>query len=367
MLKQHKYLWKVRNFFRSRFFNFLRHLAGIDDCRAILVNLVREQVGYPKPRELSEVQAIDPPYPEIGHRGKSDRTCLRSDIIFVTGRFRSGSTLIWNLFRNIPNITSYYEPFNERRWFDQANRGLHVDPTHLKVGEYWAEYDGLAALGNYYSEDWTRRQLYMNARAWKPAMQRYIEILIESAKGRPVLQFNRVDLRLPWLRSCFPHTKILHIFRHPRDQWCSTLGGNLTSGSRLQLQDFEQYDGFYLLTWGQDLHNYFPFLTLDKESHPYELFYQIWKLSYLFGRSYSNLSISLEEILSNPELAIKRMLSDLSVEGYDLAKLVNLVTPVPIGKWKQFADQQWFRTIEEKVDEQIAEYFKGESYLVSNI
>jgi hypothetical protein len=61
------------------------------------------------------------------------------------------------------------------------------------------------------------------------------------------------------------------------------------------------------------------------------------------------------------------MLSDLSVEGYDLAKLVNLVTPVPIGKWKQFADQQWFRTIEEKVDEQIAEYFKGESYLVSNI
>ncbi|MGH9959422.1 MAG: hypothetical protein ACREBC_20235 [Pyrinomonadaceae bacterium] len=39
-------------------------------------------------------------------------------------------------------------------------------------------------------------------------------------------------------------------------------------------------DGFYLLTWGWDLWHYFPFLTLDDESHPYELFYQIWKLSY---------------------------------------------------------------------------------------
>jgi hypothetical protein len=187
-------------------------------------------------------------------------------------------------------------------------------------------------------------------------MQKYIETLIECSRGRPVLQFNRVDLRLPWLRYRFPNAKVLHIFRHPRDNWCSTLGGQTTSGPNLKLRDFESLDGFYLLTWGRDLCHYFPFLTLDEESHPYELFYQIWKLSYLFGRSYSDMSISFEEIVSGPESVIRNVLSALSVESYDLAKLSGLVSPVPTGTWKRFADHQWFEAIEEKVDNTINDY-----------
>jgi hypothetical protein len=35
--------------------------------------------------------------------------------VFVTGRFRSGSTLMWSLFRNVPGCTAFYEPLNERR------------------------------------------------------------------------------------------------------------------------------------------------------------------------------------------------------------------------------------------------------------
>lgn len=357
--KLNGYLWKAKKILRSRFLDLFRHLAEVDDCREVLVSLVREQIGYPKPCKLLEAKIIASPYSDIGCGEKTHRTCLRSDIIFVTGRFRSGSTLTWNLFRNIPGITSYYEPFNERRWFDKVKRGLNVDPTHRNVAEYWAEYDGLDVLSGYYNETWTYRQLYMDMQAWNPSMQRYIEILVESAKGRPVLQFNRVDFRLPWLRNCFPNAKILHIFRHPRDQWCSTLGGDFANGNKLKLQDFEEVDGFYLLNWGRDLRNYFPFLTLDKESHPYELFYQVWMLSYLFGCAYSSLSISFEEILENPEVALKKMLSTLSFESYDLPRLVGLVSPVLTGKWKQFADQQWFSAIEEKVDEQVREYFNS--------
>ena len=40
--------------------------------------------------------------------------------IIITGRFRSGSTLLWNIFRDLPECTAYYEPFNERRWFDKT-------------------------------------------------------------------------------------------------------------------------------------------------------------------------------------------------------------------------------------------------------
>ena len=41
--------------------------------------------------------------------------------IFITARFRTGSTLLWNIFRHIEGCTAYYEPFNERRWFDAAH------------------------------------------------------------------------------------------------------------------------------------------------------------------------------------------------------------------------------------------------------
>ncbi|MGI0014112.1 MAG: sulfotransferase [Nitrososphaera sp.] len=346
----------MRNRLRGKFFAFVRHLSALDENRQIFCSMLRLNNLLVTPAEFSLHHNGDAPYPELSRSTKPERTRLRSDIIFITGRFRSGSTLLWNLFRNVEAVTAYYEPFNERRWFDPATRGGRVDPTHLNVREYWAEYDGLDVLGKYYSEDWTRRQLYMNAHAWNPDMQRYIETLVEGSRGRPVLQFNRVDLRLPWLRYHFPHAKILHIFRHPRDNWCSTLGRQTTNGSNLRLGNYQSLDGFYLLTWGLDLRHYFPFLTLDEESHPYELFYQIWKLSYLFGRAYSDMSISFEEILGSPESTIRNVLSGLSVESYDLAKLGGMVSPVATGTWKRLADDQWFKAIEERVDNTINDY-----------
>src|SRR5262249_53451836 len=116
--------------------------------------------------------------------------------ILVTGRFRSGSTLLWNLFRNMNGFTSYYEPHNERRWFDPKTRGDRIDPTHKKVSNYWTEYEGLDELANYYREEWVQRNLFMDEHSWDPAMWHYTRILVERAKGRAVLQCNRVDFRL---------------------------------------------------------------------------------------------------------------------------------------------------------------------------
>src|SRR5262249_14305528 len=144
-----------------------------------------------------------------------------SGAVFITGRFRSGSTLLWNLFRMADGFTSYYEPLNERRWFDASARGDRVDPTHRGVSDYWKEYTGLEELGRYYCADWIRRNLYMDERHWDPDLLAFVRLLCERAAGRPVLQFNRVDFRLAWLRHHFPAARIVHLYRHPRDQWCS--------------------------------------------------------------------------------------------------------------------------------------------------
>ena len=180
--------------------------------------------------------------------------------MIITARFRSGSTLLWNLFRALKSCTAYYEPFNERRWFDPVAHGSHTDPTHRGVDDYWKEYEGLEELGQYYQESWISNNLLMYEDSWDLAMKRYVERMIELAPKRPVLQFNRIDFRLPWFRRMFPRAKIVHLYRHPRDQWLSCLLDPRQFPHTGTMAQFATHDGYYLRMWARDLKYHFPFL-----------------------------------------------------------------------------------------------------------
>jgi hypothetical protein len=349
-------LWALRNRLRAAVFGFLQHLASLEGTRNILSHELERQNLLIPPEELLAGATAVAPYRELLRSCEATQEKRAPDPIFITARFRTGSTLLWNLFRHLPATTSYYEPFNERCWFDRGRRGTHVDPKHLNVSEYWSEYDGLDELKDCFDVKWKFQQLYMPEHAWNPSMQRYIEILLERARGRAVLQFNEVDLRLAWLRAKFPAARIVHLYRHPRDQWCSTLR---SAASRLipsSLRQFEPIDAFYLLRWSRDLQHYFPFLSLDEHTHPYELFYQLWKLSYLFGHFHAHYSVAFEEFIEDPPGAIRKMFAALAIEDYDLDALVELVQPIPLGTWRQSPDAGLFESIEARVDATFARY-----------
>ena len=333
----------------------MRHVAGIDDTREILAEMLRSENAIPAPGEMAWMGRESRPYGDLG-QAVVRAPVPRRAAVFVTGRFRSGSTLVWNLFRHVSGVTSYYEPFNERRWFDPATRGVGVDQTHLGVSDYWAEYDGLAELSQYFRESWKFRHLYMPASTCNVPMQRYIETLISRAAGRPVLQFNEVDFRLGWLRAWFPEVPIIHIYRHPRDQWCSTLQQEAREAARCRLSEFAARDGFYLLSWARDLRHTFPFLSLDGDAFAYELYYQVWKLSYLFGQHYAELSLRFEDLIADPRANIGRILETAGMAEVDVEPLIPLVSPVRTGKWRECGDAQWFGEIEAKVDATIARY-----------
>ncbi|MGL4465837.1 MAG: hypothetical protein ACRC1K_27100, partial [Planctomycetia bacterium] len=99
------------------------------------------------------------------------RPAVDRSALFITARFRSGSTFLWNLFRRTPACTAYYEPLNERRWFEEPKtiaKGEWVDPTHRGVDDYRREYAGMSDLTDLYREDWTVDDLHMDAAAWNP-------------------------------------------------------------------------------------------------------------------------------------------------------------------------------------------------------
>ena len=243
-------------------------------------------------------------------------------MVIITGRFRSGSTLLWNLFRQAGGFTAYYEPLNERRWFDPSVRGNRTDVTHRNVCDYWREYEGLESLGQFYREDWIRRDLLMDENSWDPELRSYVDTLIDQAVGRPALQFNRIDFRLPWFRRQYPNATYIHIYRHPRDQWCSTLMGDVKLFTKnAGFADFPPFDRFYLGMWAQDLKYHFPFLEEGRNSHPYQIFYYIWKLSYLFGVKYCDYSIQFESLVTDPDAEIANLFRVVGAEPVDLPAL----------------------------------------------
>lgn len=342
---------KARGWLRQRLFRFLRTVADSDDGRSILVDALAGQLKSPA---LNDVDlALPRTYTELARpvsRAGSDK---EEQAVLVTARFRSGSTLLWNLFRAMDEVTAYYEPFNERRWFDTSERGSRVDPTHLHITDYWREYDGLEELGRYYRDEWTRLHLLMEPADWDPNMRAYIRALIEHAPSRPVLQFNRIDLRLPWLRYQFPKARIVHLYRHPRDQWMSMLGGSDAFPATGRVEDFTPHDRYYLLRWCRDLKHHFPFLDEAQAEHPYALHYSLWRLSYVYGLHYADYSIAFEELVSHPERVLTGLLADLGFTGVSIERLVQLVNPPNLNRWTAYADDDWFSSIESRCEEQL--------------
>jgi hypothetical protein len=348
----------LRDKLRGLLFGFLRKLTGNDEARALGVAALRPLLPR-RPRIPEGGVAVDvQPYADLGTAPRPGGAAVRDDVIFITARFRSGSTLLWNLFRHVDGFTSYYEPFNERRWFDPAARGTHTDPSHRRVEDYWREYHSLAFLGEHYRESWIDHNLYMDADSWDPAMKRYVELLIEHASGRPVLQFNRIDFRLPWFRHHFPRAKLVHLYRHPRNQWCSSLVDPSACPREATPADFARHDHYYLLNWVRDLADHFPFLGKVQAAHPYRLFYFVWKLSYLFGRWHAHYSLAFEDLTANPRVCLGELFRALNLSNVRPEDLEHLIETPQRDRWKSYAEDAWFRGHEAACEEVLAEFFR---------
>ncbi|CAI4151264.1 conserved hypothetical protein [Alteromonas macleodii] len=275
-------------------------------------------------------------------------------VIFITSRFRSGSTLLWNLFRSVEGCTSYYEPFNERKWFDAETRGSFVDNTHLGVNDYWQEYEELSDLSKYYNEKWIHQQLYMDQRSYNPDMEDFIDCIIENTKGLTVLQFNRIDFRLPWIKKHYPKAKIIHLYRNPREVWCSFLVNKEVMTS--ENIEYTYQDAFYLDVWCDDLADVYPFLDPKVTRHPYQRFYYLWKLSYLFGIEWADQSVAFEDLVYSPHECIRNMFEDLPLNG-DIEQLATVIQPPPKDKWREFANDEWFLEHERQCESTLSLFF----------
>ncbi len=332
----------MKSYLLRGFSKFLYHQSNLGKIRKI----ARDSC-----KQISINNGLHPYFPVDGKLSAQE-------VLFISGRFRSGSTLLWNIFRQIDRCTAYYEPFNERKWFSSSQRGDRVDSTHLGVTNYWEEYKGLEYLEQYYEESWIDTNLLMDASSFNHRMTSYIDALIKESKNYPVLQFNRADFRLQWLRHNFPACKIIHIYRHPREQWLSFLTDKaLMDSSRVQ----QTYvDAFYLDPWCRDLEVHFPFLSVHVSPHPYTRFYYLWKLSFLYGQKYSDLSVCFESLVENPDNVLHDIFSLMGWPENNSEKVKAVIKKPRLDKWRDYASEGWFSEKEEEC-ERVLDGFFGRS------
>lgn len=290
-----------------------------------------------------------PSYAPPGRPEGKPATLSDSSPIFISARFRSGSTLLWQCFSRLDGYTSYYEPFNERQWFNEQRRGDYVDQSHRGVADYASNYEGLDALTSVFDDTWGVRKLSMGANAKAPKMVSFVQSLITAARETPVLQFNRVDFRIPFLRAAFPDAIWIHLSRNPRDTWRSTLR-SVDLDWTWNLNSFPPYSKFYLLNWYNDLSLAYPKLWRDpKQTHPYEIHYLIQRLSDLFARRDCDFFLRYEDLEQDLVGQMASLLPKLGYADANLQPIGDLLSP----RQKQYdhsRDIQHYEKIEESVE-----------------
>ncbi|RMF13781.1 MAG: sulfotransferase [Alphaproteobacteria bacterium] len=334
----------------------------IRDELAGLLDAGRRVPLPPRPQIADTVGSTAAPMDDVGRKDLFSQLARARarPALFVTARFRSGSTLLWRMLDELDGLAAYYEPLNPRRWHRLDSSGAVQDPTHAGIDDYRRNYDGLDDLDRFFRDDWSRHRLYMDERAADPDLEHFIAGIIARAPdgARPALQFNRIDFRLAWLRSRFPAARIMHLYRNPRDSFISAIAG-ARLGTDARFADFAPHDRFYLREWIADLAKIWPPLMVEPQAHPYLPFYMLWRLSHAHGRYWADATIRYEDLCRDPAAALAPALAACGITptAQALAAITSMSRGLRPPRWPEFAPDDWFTAFESEGERRLAAFF----------
>jgi hypothetical protein len=240
-----------------------------------------------------------------------------SDLVFISGDFSSGTTLLFTLYRQTPRCQCLYEPLHERLlpWLVVPPRAYE---GHAFVKDYFREYKGLSAVPALFDPAWGISDLHLPADAEAPRLFRYLTYLIGSSFGRQprvVLKENRFSYKLGWLKANFPQARIVHIWRDRDDQWESILRrGRQRLGRQDVGEESVDFMAFRLAAWCDDLAESFPELARERSSTGYERFSKLWERSRREQQRHADVSIELAELKRDFEGACTRLSEGAGIE-----------------------------------------------------
>jgi hypothetical protein len=162
---------------------------------------------------------------------------MRKKPIFIHSLFRTGSTYVWNKFRQHGGYWCYYEPLNQvlakidtqtpSIWAYDAHTSGRLRHPAIDKYHLW-EYKDLLIPGRtgvpFFKKSFSFDDFCNNDA--NPHQKQYIDFLLRGAGAgdkTPLLQFNRTALRIRWFKTHFPGAAHIYLARNPRHQFHSYL------------------------------------------------------------------------------------------------------------------------------------------------
>lgn len=236
----------------------------------------------------------------ISDRGSERQT--RPRLVFVTGDFSSGSTLLFNLFRASDAFHCLYEPLHEYL-LEYLVWPLQVNPHHPNTVDYFGGFRGFRRIPRLFDPTWATKRLYMDRALPVPRLRRYLEYLVDTSLERRcavMLKFNRMCFRLGWLKHRFPEARIIHVRRDMDSQWQSLVRRAQENHGREDVgQDSVHFSSFRMGLNCDELAGQFPELAAEANSSGYERFCRYWKLSDREQSKFADLTVTLESLRSD--------------------------------------------------------------------
>lgn len=250
-----------------------------------------------------------------------------TNLVFISGDFSSGTTLLWRLFRHTNQYYCLYEPLHERL-LEYLIWPLRPYEHHFFVKSYFAEYKGFKKIPNLFSPHWGTSQLYLPANTEADSLYRYFSYLIGASFGRShkvLLKGNRLTFRLAWLKQNFPQAKFIHIYRDRDAQWKSIVRRSQSYFNREDVgQDQVTFNGMSIAHWCDDLQSTYPELASANSQSGYERFCKLWRLSYDTNRQSADISINFTDLTSRLETVCAEIWDCIGC-NCDIAQLKKLI------------------------------------------
>ena len=239
--------------------------------------------------------------------------------IFITGRFRSGTSFLWQVFNELEGYCAWYEPLHPQL----LSAIKHVKPKcdHVGINDYWQSYRDKPEFESAYSMQFATKQLYLEAEDEYDELEAYINCLIDLSETEvPVIQFNRVDFRLPWLKAKFPEAKIIHIERNALQLYYS----QRKHIDLMHRDEAHYWDAYELMPWCYALQPQFPFLISTDIDHAFYSFYMIYQLSKLMAAEHCDVSITLDSQVFQSNKFIDKLASVVDLSNVQKAQIKSL-------------------------------------------
>jgi len=257
----------------------------------------------------------------------------KNNPVFIHSLFRTGSTYIWNKFRQHPDFYCYYEPFHQvladldyrhpEIW--RHDRDCTQTMRHPELTQnYLEEYKKLLRPNRkgvpYFQKSFSFDDFCNTDKDQNPAQEKYVAFLVSQAEEkRALLQFNRSSLRISWFKAYFPGAIHIYLVRHPGDQFHSYLDMQvlhnldiflvmdlLLTGVNRQADVFLPLAGqvplfeYHAPLFDQERLFYSQVLSAYSTAEKYFIFYYIWFSACLENALYADFLLSIDRLSTEP-------------------------------------------------------------------